>query len=125
MSKENVDVNISLNVSRLEKENTNLRREKKDLETQLWQTQESLKDVIRNLEEEVKATSKKLRDTEAKYVNLAATPPKVQVRTVSVVSEKIRNRLDEQIDKNRELENLLKQTTLENNAKVIIHFYSA
>ena len=118
-------MNISLNVSRLEKENTNLRREKKDLETQLWQTQESLKDEIRNLEEEVKATSKKLRDTEAKYVNLAATPPKVQVRTVSVVSEEIRNRLDEQIDKNRELDILLKQTTLENNAKVFIHFYSA
>ena len=87
---------------------------------EFWQTQESLRDEIRRLEEDVKAANKKTRDAESKYINLAATPPKVQVKTVSVVSENMRKRLDELIDKNRDLETLLKQTKVEHNSTVTL-----
>ena len=74
--KENLSINNSYNVSRLENDNKTLRREKKELKLEFWQTQESSRDEIRRLEEDVKAANKKIRDTESKYINLAVTPLK-------------------------------------------------
>ena len=88
------------------------------MESEMWKTQESLRDEIGRLEDEIKSTSKKMRDAETKYVNLAATPPKVQVRTVSVVSEEMKRKLEETEEKNRKLEDLLERTKVEHNTKV-------
>ena len=117
MGKENINI-PSGRITRLEEENKSLRQEKKDIESEMWKTQESLHHEIRKLEEEIKTTSKKMRDAETKYVNLAATPPKVQVRTVQVVSEETKRKLDDAVAQNRKLEDLLEQTQMEYSAKV-------
>lgn len=102
---------------RLEEENKCLRQEKKDIESEMWKTQEGLRDEVRRLEDEVKSTSKKMRDAETKYVNLAATPPKVHVRTVQVVSEEMKRRLEETVAQNKKLEDLLECAKKEHAAK--------
>ncbi|XP_028405341.1 kinesin-like protein KIFC3 [Dendronephthya gigantea] len=117
VGKENIDVS-SGRIARLEEQNKSLRQEKKDLENEMWKTQESLRDEIRRLEDDVRTTSKKMRDAESKYVNLAATPPKVQVRTVQVVSEELKRELEEAVSQNRKVEALLAKTKAEHNAKV-------
>ena len=120
MGKENIDVSLS-RIARLEEQNKSLRQEKKDLESEMWNTKKSLRDEICRLEDEIRATNKKMRDAETKYVNLAATPPKVQVRTVQVVSEEMKRELEEAVSQNREFETLLKKAKVEHSSKVGIH----
>jgi seryl-tRNA synthetase len=91
------------------------------VESETWKTQKGLRDEIRRLEYEIKSTSKKMRDAETKYVNLAATPPKVQVRTVQVVSEEMKRKLEETVEQNRKQEDLLEQIKKEHSAKVAQH----
>ena len=117
VGKENINIS-SGRITRLEDENKSLRQEKKDIETEMWNTQESLRREIRSLEEEIKSTSKKMRDAETKYVNLAATPPKVQVRTVQIVSEKTKRKLEDAVAQNKKLKDLLEQAAMEHSAKV-------
>ena len=117
IEKDNINIS-SGRITRLEEENMSLRQEKKDIETEMWNSQESLRREIRSLEDEIKSTSKKMRDAETKYVNLAATPPKVQVRTVQVVSEETKRKLEDAVAQNKKLEDLLKQTEMEHSAKV-------
>ena len=83
-----------------------------------WKTQEELGEKIQQLENEIRCTNKKKRDAEAKYINLAATPPKVQVRTVQVISEEMKKDLEEQVAQNRTLRDLLEKMKMESDAKV-------
>ena len=108
----------SSRINRLEEENKNLKLEKKDLESEMWKNQANLRDEIKSLEEEIRSTSKKMRDAETKYVNLAATPPKVQVRTVQVVSEEMKRKLEETVEQNKELKDLLEKTKIEHTSQV-------
>lgn len=77
-----------------------------------------MQEKIRRLEGEVKSTSRKMRDAEAKYVNLAATPPKVHVRTVEVVSEEMKQRLEEALEQSKKQKDLLKQAETQHSLKV-------
>ena len=83
-----------------------------------------MRDEIRRLDDEIKSTSKKMRDAETKYVNLAATPPKVQVRTVQVVSEEMKRKLEKTVAQNRKLEEMLEQTKKEHSEKVGVHAHA-
>ncbi|XP_046840103.1 kinesin-like protein KIFC3 isoform X2 [Xenia sp. Carnegie-2017] len=109
---------IKRRLASIEKENQVLRVEREEAKSELWKTQEELGEKIRQLESEIRCTNKKKRDAEAKYINLAATPPKVQVRTVQVISEEMKKDLEEQVAQNRTLRDLLEKMKMESDAKL-------
>lgn len=100
----------------LQEEVTTLKKKIQTLEHDLQSAHKLHATTKNKLEEEALNLRKKLRDTEAKYSNLAATPPKT--RTISVVSEETKKKLDQMIAQNKDLEEILAKTRSDYNAKV-------
>lgn len=100
----------------LQDENGNLKKRVQTLEYEVQSTSKLHLNTKNQLEDELLGLRKKLRDAEARYTNLAATPPKT--RTISVVSEETKKQLDQMILQNKELEGLLSKTRSNNDAKV-------
>jgi len=100
----------------LQEENTNLKKKVQSLEHELQSANKLHLNSKNQLEDELLGLRKKLRDAEAKYTNLASTPPKT--RTISVVSEETKKQLDQMITQNKELEELLSKRRSDHNAKV-------
>ncbi|XP_067052351.1 kinesin-like protein KIFC3 isoform X2 [Acropora muricata] len=100
----------------LQDENGNLKKRVQTLEYEVQSTSKLHLNTKNQLEDELLGLRKKLRDAEARYTNLAATPPKT--RTISVVSEETKKQLDQMILQNKELEGLLSKTRSDNDAKV-------
>lgn len=100
----------------LQEENANFKKKVQSLEHELQSTNKLHLNTKNRLEDELLGLRKKLRDAEAKYSNLAATPPKT--RTISVVSEETKKQLEQMIQQNKELEEILAKTRSDHNAKV-------
>ncbi|KAL9975125.1 hypothetical protein ACROYT_G012243 [Oculina patagonica] len=100
----------------LQEENANLKKKAQTQEHDLQSAHKLHHSTKNKLEGELLDLKKKLRDTEAKYSNLAATPPKT--RTVTVVSEETKKQLDQMIAQNKELEDILAKSRSDYNAKV-------
>lgn len=100
----------------LQEENVGLKKKIQTLEHELQSSHKLHHSTKNQLEGELLDLKKKLRDTEAKYSNLAATPPKT--RTISVVSEETKKQLDQMIAQNKELEEILAKSRSDYNAKV-------
>lgn len=100
----------------LQEENGNLRKKIQTMEHEVQSSSKLHLDTKNQLEEELLGLRKKLRDAEAKYSNLAATPPKT--RTISVVSEETKKQLDQMITQNKDLEELLSRTRSDHDSKI-------
>jgi len=71
----------------LQEENTNLKKKVQSLEHELQSANKLHLNSKNQLEDELLGLRKKLRDAEAKYTNLASTPPKVSLHVLVVTSE--------------------------------------
>jgi len=100
----------------LQEENVGLKKKIQTLERDLQSAHKLHRSTKNQLEGELLDLKKKLRNTEAKYSNLASTPPKT--RTISVVSEETKKQLDQMIAQNKEVEEILSKSRSDYNAKV-------
>lgn len=100
----------------LQEDNADLRKKIQGLEHEVQSANKLHLNTKNQLEDELLGVRKKLREAEAKYTNLASTPPKT--RTISVVSEETKKQLDRMITQNKELEEILSRTRSDYNAKV-------